>query len=95
VWPRKPKLPPAVERELELRGLDAVRSFLAGQGSFPGAGTARDTRYRLGDVTLTRGNVEDWLNWKSSADSLWIKAGTIAAIAAAIFSFLAWLFPVN
>ena len=69
--------------------------FLAGQGSYRGEGTARDTPYRLGDVSMTRGQVEDWLKWKAAAEGRWIRVGAIAAVIAAILAALAWLLPIK
>ena len=70
-------------------------AFLAAQGSYKGEGTARDTPYRLGNAAVKRGEVEDWLKWKSATEGRWVKVGTIAAIAAAVLAALAWLHPIR
>jgi hypothetical protein len=91
-WPRKPHLPPRVEAELELRGVDSVRAYLAGQGSFAGEGTARHTPYRLGRVKTTRGEVEDWLRWKNAADARWVKVAAVAAVVGAVAAIFGAVF---
>jgi hypothetical protein len=77
-----------VLQELELHGVDSMRGVLA--SSTDGySGTGRDTSIRFGNVVATRGEIQDWLKWKATVDALWIKLGVVAAILAAVFSFLA------
>jgi hypothetical protein len=89
-WPKRPPLLPEVFQELELHGPDSMRALLA--SSTDGySGTGRDTPIRFGNVVTKRGEIQDWLKWKAQVDTLWIKAGVVAAVLAAIFSFLGLL----
>jgi hypothetical protein len=84
----KPRLPPEVMKELELRGVDTMRALNA--NSTDGhAGTSRKVPINIGNMTVTRDQIEDWLNWKASIEAFWIRTGVIAAIIAALFSLLA------
>jgi hypothetical protein len=76
-----------VLREFELHGVDAVRAVLAGS-SDGSSGISRDTLLKLGNVVASRGEMQDWLKWKDADNLCWIKAGVIAAVAAAIFAGL-------
>jgi hypothetical protein len=53
------------------------------------SGTARNVEIKLGNIPAKRGEIQDWLKWKARLDALWLKAGVIAAVLAAIFSLLA------
>jgi hypothetical protein len=87
-WPKPPPLPFNVMQELDLHGTDAMRAILA--SSTDGySGTTRQVSIELGTVRVTRGDIQDWLKWKSARDACWIKVGIVAAVAAALFSFLA------
>lgn len=86
---------PEVAAELDLHGVDAVRAFLIGQGSYGGVGTTRDTIYRFGNAAVRRGEVEDWLKWKDARESFWVRIGVIAAIAAAALAAAGWLCPLR
>jgi hypothetical protein len=88
---KKPNLSQSVIQDLEKHGVDAIRSLLV--SSTDGlSGTGRKTQIPLGGaVTVTRGEIQDWLKWKEAKDACWVKVGVIAAIAAAIFSFMALL----
>ena len=85
------KPPPLSDRqrqELELHGVDAMRGLLASStDGFSGIG--RMTPLSLGAITITRGEIQDWLKWHAAQDNCLLKLGTVAAIAAALFSFLA------
>jgi hypothetical protein len=74
--------------ELELHGVDAMRGMLA-SATDGYSGTSRTVVINLGAVAVTRGEIQDWLKWKAARDGCWIKVGTVAAVAAALFSFLA------
>lgn len=94
LFTRRHRLTP-VQQELERRGVDSVRALLLGM-SDGYSGTARTTPLRLGDGgTISRGEMEDWLRQKERTADRWIKAGAIAAILAAVFAFLAWIFPIG
>jgi hypothetical protein len=82
-------LPPEVAAELELRGVDGVRIFLAGQGSYGGVGTERDMLFKFGNVEVRRGDVEDWLRWKDAVKALWVKVAAIAAVISAVAAIVA------
>lgn len=102
LWPQKPKLLPEVMAEFELHGIDALRSFLAGQGSYKGIGTERDTAYRYGNAVVKRGEIEDWLKWKDDQNSARSRMnvaltaiGVVIAAIAAILAGLSWLAPIK
>jgi hypothetical protein len=84
----KPPLPPDVMQEFDRHGTDALRGLLV-CSSDGYSGTTRATTIRLESVTVTRGQIEDWLKWKAAKDKCWMMVGVIAAVAAAIFSLLA------
>jgi hypothetical protein len=83
-WPKAPPLLPEVSYELELHGVDSVRSWLVVQSD-----TRREYLGRLGNAVLRYGEAEDWLKWKAEKEMCWIKIGVVAAVAAAIFSLVA------
>jgi hypothetical protein len=87
---RKPSLRPEVMQELELHGLDAVRGLLT-RSTDGFSGTTRQVTIWLGNISVTRGELQDWVKWKAARDACWIKVGVVAAIAAAVFSLLALL----
>jgi hypothetical protein len=89
------KIAREVSAELETRGVDAVRQLLGALSSAPSAAISRQRSIKLGDVIVTRGEMEDWLKSKGAADARWIKVGAIAAVIAAVLSFLAWAFPLK
>jgi hypothetical protein len=78
----KPPLDSDKINELESHGVDSVRALLANWVKNP---------IRLGNVDLTRREIEEWLKWKAAQDALWIKVGVVAAILAAVFSLGALL----
>jgi hypothetical protein len=89
-------LEPEVREKLEQRGVDSVRALLISHtGSGRGAAVTVDN-----GIYASRSDVEDWLREKERTSASWIKAGTIAAIVAAVLAFLAvviavlaWMFP--
>lgn len=81
-------LTPEKQAELELHGVDAMRGMLT-SATDGYSGTTRQVQINLGAIVVTRGEIQDWLKWKAARDARWIKVGTIAAIAAALFSLLA------
>ena len=81
----KPKLSPEVMKEFELRGVDTMRALNA-RSTDGYSGTSRKVSIDLGNMTVTRDQIEDWLNWKASIETLWIRVGVIAAMIAALFS---------
>jgi hypothetical protein len=86
---RRPHLLPEIAAELEMRGVDAVRIFLAGQGSYAGVGTERDTLFKFANVVVRRGEIEDWLRWKDMTSGLWMKVAAVAAVIGAIAAIIA------
>jgi hypothetical protein len=68
-----------------------VRAILVQAGASPGASVHIDSD----NWNVHRAYVEDWLREKESIAACWIKAGAIAAIAAAVFALLAWLLPIK
>jgi hypothetical protein len=85
--PKQPGLLPEVLAELELNGADAVRAVLAGSSDGV-SGTSRDTLLRIGNETIKRGEMQDWLKWNDEVAGYWVKTGVIAAVIAAVFAFL-------
>ncbi len=85
--PKRPDLLPEILAEFELHGVDAVRAVLA-SSSDGFSGASRHAPLRLGNATIQRGEVEDWLKWKAEVDAYWIKMGVIAAVVAAVFAVL-------
>ena len=85
--PKRPDLLPDVLLELELHGVDAVRAVLA-SSSYGALATSRDAPLRIGNANIKRGEMQDWLKWKSEVESYWIRLGVIAAVVAAVFAFL-------
>jgi aryl carrier-like protein len=68
--------------ELASHGVDSVRALLANWVKNP---------IRLGNVDLTRPEIEEWLKWKAAKDACWMKVGVVAAVVAAFFSLVAAL----
>ena len=80
---RKPD--PAVIREAEARGVDAVRRFLAMHG-----GSHSDASLSaFGRTVPRRWELEQWVKRKDARAARWIKAGVILAGAAAVASGIA------
>jgi hypothetical protein len=50
-------------RALELHGIDAMRGLLA-SSSDGYSGTARNTQIQVGDISVQRGELQDWVKWK-------------------------------
>jgi hypothetical protein len=84
----KPNLPPEMMKAFDLHGIDALRGLLV-RSSDGSSGTTRAVPIQLESVTVTRGQIEDWLKWKATKDQCWMMVGVIAAVAAAIFSLSA------
>lgn len=85
----KPPLDSDKIYELESHGVDSVRARLANWVKNP---------IRLGNVDLTRREIEEWLKWKAAKkaanaakDACWMKVGVVAAVVAAFFSLVAAL----
>ena len=91
-------------RDLESRGVDAVRASLAHvaasdrlghpvrpeqQSLYATRGTDSTT------VSVTRADGERWLAWRAAQDAVWLRGGAIAATLAAVVALLAWLFPIH
>jgi hypothetical protein len=90
----KTRIKSEIRSELERRGADSVRALLTAMSNAD-SGTGRETTIRIGDMTARRGEIEDWLKSQAAQGACWVKVGTIAAIFAAILSFLAWIFPLK
>jgi hypothetical protein len=86
---RRPDLPPDVLCAFEAHGTESMRSFLYWQGGHQGIGMARDTAWPLGELRVTRGQVEDWLRWKDAVNARWMKAAAIAAVIGAVAAIVA------
>jgi aryl carrier-like protein len=78
----KPPLDSDKIYELVSHGVDSVRALLANWVKNP---------IRLGNVDLTRREIEEWLKWKAAKDACWMKVGVVAAVVAAFFSLVAAL----
>jgi hypothetical protein len=89
-WPRTPLLSADKMREFELHGVDALHGLLV-RSSDGYSGTTRKVEIDLGNMKVSRGEIQDWLKWKAAIEAWWIRVGVVAASAAAIFSLLALL----
>jgi hypothetical protein len=80
----------SVRTNLEQHGVDAIRSKLSSVRNFD----QLDGQVPPGDGHSASGRqMQEWLAEKKESDSRWIKVGMIAAVNAAVFTFLAWGFP--
>lgn len=87
-WPAPPQLAPELMQKLELHGADALRGLLI--SSTDGySGTSRNTKIDFGNGSAQRGEIQDWLKWRAAVDAWWVKAGVVAASAAALLSLIA------
>ena|ERR1700730_18956688 len=90
---RKSKIDPFVRAKLEELGADVVRSKLIPIMSVTNL-AQEDEPVPLGDgLSAKRKDIQEWLKEKAAGDRCLMIATAIAAGAAAIISFLAWLFP--
>ena len=81
---KRPDIPPNAFQALEQMGHEPVQALLSsGQ---VGYGSGADIP--IGQIKVTRSDVEKWLQWKSRQFELWTRIGVIAAVLAAIFSFI-------
>lgn len=88
MWPKRSHLEPKIQEAIERYGVDGVRSILTGMTDGR-AGTGLGASVRLGDVEVSRKDMQDYLAWKNRRAALWSSVGVVAAVLAAIFSFLA------
>jgi hypothetical protein len=84
LWPKKPQLPPNVAQVLSAYGVDGVRSVL-----ITDMGANQNSVLRLAGTDISRQQMQDWLKWKGGRTVLWNGIGIVAAVLAAIFSFIA------
>jgi hypothetical protein len=93
MFTQKPKIDPRVRAKLEELGVEVVRSKLVWIMNVSTLGE-QDKSEPLGDgVSTSRRQMQDWLKQKSARESLWVRVGVIAAVLAAVFSFLGLRFP--
>ena len=87
IWPRKPELTPEVEAALERHGVDGLRAILSG---YPIDATDPQQRILVGKkLQVERGKIEDWMTWKAGIAALWIQAGVMLALIAAVAGIIA------
>jgi hypothetical protein len=92
----KTKIDPRVRAKLEEIGVDAVKSKLVWIMNVRTLAQQDEREEDLGDgIKASRREMQEWLREKTARESLWIRVGVIAAVAAAVFAFLAWRFPFN
>ena len=77
-------IPQASLHALEQMGEQPVRALLSSGQVGYGAGAD----IPIGVTHVVRGDVEKWLHWKSRKLDLWTRVGVVAAVLAAIFSFV-------
>lgn len=88
---KRPKLSPEVLAICELHGADALRSLMI--SSNDGLhGINRKVTFPLEEGKISRGDVQDFLNWKACNEFRWVQVAAIASVIAAVLSALA-LFP--
>ena len=84
---------PRVRAKLEELGVDAVRLKFIHIMGVRTLGHQEDCE-DLGDgVSASHRQIRQWLKEKTRRETLWVRVGVIAAVLAALFSFLAWRFP--
>jgi hypothetical protein len=81
---------------LNQKGIEVVRAKYIKEKAVTGD-TAADLKKTIlfGDDKVSFGDIEEWLGKKERSNSSWIKVAGIAAIAAAVIAFLAWVFPIK
>lgn len=84
-WRKPLEMPAAHLRALEEMGEEPVRALLSSGQLGYGAGAD----IPIGATHIVRKDVELWLAWKARNFARWTYVGVIAAVLAAIFSFLA------
>ena len=84
---KKANIDPAVRAKLEELGVDAVRSKLVWIIN------VRDHLAQQDELSASRQQMQDWLKEKAARETLWVRAGVIAAVLAALFSLLSWYAP--
>jgi hypothetical protein len=87
---RRPKLSPEVTAVCELHGEDALRSLMISSTDGFG-GINRKVSFPLEEGAITRGDIQDFLNWKACKVLRWIQLAAIASVLAAVFSAMALL----
>jgi hypothetical protein len=94
---RKPKLESAILADLESLDVSSVRALVASSSDGYG-GTGGGTPIRLPNSVATREELLAWIRWRTERverrDSLRFWLTFLAALAAAIVSFIAWRFPI-
>lgn len=92
---KKPKIDPRVRSKLEELGVDAVRSKLIWIMNVRTLGQQDDLENLGDDISASRRQMQEWLKEKTARETWWLRVGVIAAVIAAVFSFLAWRFPLS
>jgi hypothetical protein len=71
---------------LEATGVEAVQIALARSRGGPRASIS------IGEVSMTQGFAEEWLNWRESHKINWTKWGFFLAMVVALAGLIRWLF---
>jgi hypothetical protein len=85
---KRPKLSPEVMAICELHGEDALRSLMISSTDGFG-GINRKVSFPLEEGTISRGDIQDFLNWKACKELRWVQVAAIASVIAAVLSALA------
>jgi hypothetical protein len=86
----KPKIDPRVRAGLKASGVDAVRSKLLWIMNVRSLDQQDEREEDLGNgIKASRRDMQRWLDEKTAREALWVRVGVIAAVLAAVFSFLA------
>jgi hypothetical protein len=94
---------PALDAELERRGVKAIQALLQMPiAAGPAEGSPVEGLLGPDGKRMNRSYVEGWLRRKEEerhlqeeSDRRWIKIAALAAIVAAVIALGAWLFPVR
>jgi len=83
-----PKIDARVRAKLEELGVDAVREKLGWIMNVSSL-DQQDKREPLGDnISASRRQMQGWLTEKAARESRWLRVGAIAAVVAALLTFL-------
>jgi hypothetical protein len=85
---KRPKVSPEVMVICELHGADALRSLMIGSNDGFG-GINRKVSFPLEEGKISRGDIQEFLNWKACKELRWVQIAAVASVIAAVLSALA------